>query len=550
MQPSSGMVQSIRTFMLAGTVALIWAGGAALAQKVPPPKQITNPNVLSAGAKTWWYANLGQLKNVQRAPFLSPAKSSFGSNVDAANPSEDLGAGQSETAIAATGNLVMAAWNDATGFFATACTPGGANLQASLTGVGFSTNGGASFTDLVGLPNPDCNQAWFGDPSVVAVDNGAAFIVSSLYLPSFTFTCPGVFFEITVSVATVGGSTVTFTNPITAVSSTDLCTTFADFLDKPFMAYDSPTRTLVISYTRFRAFPGFGTGQIEAVEAQVPADPSTLSSANFSAPSIIWAEEKTVFNQGSYPALATTASFPADFYVVWERNWISNLFNGDPFVFIHAACAIGGLDTTTCAGSTADPIVVTQGQVNSTAAGGVKSTDLVVIAGYNRGLGNDFPRIAFDGPLNQVIVEWNDASLHPLADIWMRAFPSHLGTPGPISKVNTDDSGALHFLPAVCAASDGSIVSSWYDRRRGGADSTSTDYFAETRPNPTTNRIDHPVTTGSTDWNATSSIIIPNFGDYTNNTCTTSANGKPLAYYNWSDGRTGVPQPFVDDRTH
>jgi hypothetical protein len=444
----------------------------------------------------------------------------------------------------------MSAWNDATGFFATSCTPSATNLQQSGTGVGFSTNEGASFTDLVGLPNPNCNQRWSGDPGVVAVDNGSSFIVSSLYLPSVTATCPGpVFFEIAVSVATVSSNgEVSFTDPITAVSSTDACTTPADFVDKPFMAYDSPTRTLVISYTRFPG-TGFGTGQIEAVEAAVPVNAATLNSASFTASSVIWPEESSFINEGSYPALATTASFPADFYVAWERNWQSNLFNGDPFVYILAACAIGGLDVTTCEGSPANPIVVTQGQVNSSSAGGVKSTDLVVIQGYNRGIGNDFPRIAFDQPLNRVIVEWNDASLHPLADIWMRDFAAHLVSSEAINKVNDDNSGALHFLPAICIQADGSIVSSWYDRRKGGPNSTLTDYFAETRPSPSVNTTDHPVTTGPTDWNATSSSIVPNFGDYTNNACTALTKNKNVAYYNWSDGRTGVPQPFVDS-TH
>lgn len=184
------------------------------------------------------------------------------------------------------------------------------------------------------------------------------------------------------------------------------------------------------------------------------------------------------------------------------------------------------------------------GQRNSNGAGGVKSLDAVAIAGFSRGLGQDFPRIAVDAPLGKVVVVvWNDASAHPLGDIWMRALPMNLEIAGPISKVNDDNSYALHFLPAVSVRSDGSVATSWYDRRIGGPNSAQTDYFGETRKTPTTSAADFPITTGSTDWSGTSSFISPNFGDYTDNASTGMT-----TYYTWSDGRIGVPQPFVDHR--
>ena len=45
----------------------------------------------------------------------------------------------------------------------------------------------------------------------------------------------------------------------------------------------------------------------------------------------------------------------------------------------------------------------------------------------------------------------------------------------------------------------------------------------------------------STDWLATFSVIVPNFGDYTDNFVSASNQ----LYVTWSDGRTGVPQPEV-----
>jgi hypothetical protein len=167
----------------------------------------------------------------------------------------------------------------------------------------------------------------------------------------------------------------------------------------------------------------------------------------------------------------------------------------------------------------------------------------VAIAGYNRGIGNDFPRVAVDVPLGRVAFEWNDASLHPLGDIWLRTFNLQLQAPDAIRKVNDDNSFALHFLPAVSVRSNGALVSSWYDRRLSGPDSTVTHYFGEVRSAPGAAARDFRITTGPTDWNGTSTLTVPNFGDYTDNTSTGTT-----SYFTWSDGRLGIPQPFVDSR--
>jgi hypothetical protein len=491
-----------------------------------------NGQGLSQGGKMWYYGpQTGHGSLVRK-----PTGTSTYPNVDAAKLSEDLAGGQAETAIAAAGQKVMAVWNDATGFFVFPST----TPQASLTGVGFSRNGGASFTDLVGLPNNNPNQQWYGDPSVVAVDNGAFFIVSSMYLPvGFDCTQGPVQFAIAVSVATVTQNNVEFTNPIVAASTGDGCTTGqTGILDKDFMRYDPKTRTLAITFTDFTFF-GFGSGQIELVTAKVPLSPPFLSSADFSAPIVVWPEEPGVENEGSYPALAVLppGSNSSTIFVSWERNWFTNQFNGDPYVYIYAAEVRGGVVT---AGGPGNPVVVTLGQANSTALGGVKSMDLEQIVGYNRFNGNDFPRIAWDSARNRVAIVWNDASHHPLGDIFMRAYSPGLTNPGAILRINSDTSGALHFMPAVCFLSDGSMVTSWYDRRNYGPSSSVTDYWGDIRPAPYAAANNFVITTVATDWNATGSIITPNFGDYTDNACTGTQ-----AYFTWSDGRLGVPQPFV-----
>jgi hypothetical protein len=292
-----------------------------------------------------------------------------------------------------------------------------------------------------------------------------------------------------------------------------------------------------MSYTRFFIAGGHsGTGQIEMVRAHLPADPGRLASESWSGPITVWPEEPATVNQGAYVSVGRNG----DAYVAWERNVNSNLSNGDPYVYIHAARILNG-SATPAVGGPAHPRIVTLGQRNSNGAGGVKSLGSVAIAGYDRGLGQDYPRIAVNSRLHKIVIVWNDASAHPLGDIWMRALPTDLSVKGPIVKVNDDDSFALHFLPAVSVRSDGSVATSWYDRRLSGPNSTRTHYFAETRTTPTTQAKDVRITTGSTDWAATSSLSTPNFGDYTDN-----ASSGTTTYFTWSDGRIGVPQPFVD----
>ena len=146
------------------TVAIFFVGCSSLAVSVfgqgrarlLPPNHI-NPRVLSQGARMWWFGP----QPTTVSPTVRAAITPAWPNVDAANPNEDVAGGQSETAIAAAGDRVMAAWNDATAFFVSPTT----NPKASGTGVGFSRDGGKTFRDLVGLPNNNPSQQWFGDPS-------------------------------------------------------------------------------------------------------------------------------------------------------------------------------------------------------------------------------------------------------------------------------------------------------------------------------------------------------------------------------------------------
>jgi len=535
------------TLTVSLTVALSLAAyvPASSAPRRASPLDKLNPALLSQGARRWLTGP------PERPGVRARSVPRFGSNLDVNDPARDLAGGQSETAIAAGGRRVLAAWNDVTGLLVQPTT----GRRGSLTGVGLSADNGRSFTDLTGLPNNNSNQQWFGDPTIVAVDDGRAFIIGSLYFPNSNpagIDCARpARFDLAVSVARVAaGGRGTFTNPIVAVRGGNYCdlalpTPSADLalLDKEWLSYDPASRTLAMSYTRFfMSGTHTGTGQIELVRARVPANPAALTSTAFSPPVVIRSEEPTVVNTGAYVAVAPGGTA----YVAWERNFGTNLpgGNGDPYVYVHAA-AVGPGEVVPVADHAAPPrivtTVVTKGQKGASRSGGVRSLDAIVIAGYNRGGGQDFPRVAVNRRSGAVIVVWNDASRHPLGDIFLRAFSPNLRRPGRIQKLNDDNSFALHFMPAVSIRADGAIVSSWYDRRLGGANSASTDYFGEVRRTPGGRGPDFRITTGPTDWTADSSLLTPNFGDYTDN-----ASSGNRTWFTWSDGRLGVTQPFVD----
>jgi hypothetical protein len=459
----------------------------------------------------------------------------FGTNTDPNDPSQDTGGGQSETAIGAAGKHLVAAWNDVSGFFA----PSSTTPQGSVTGVAYSSDGAQTWQDLIGLRNNRPTQGWGGDPTVVAIDR-SHFLVGSLYLPSQHFARCRSRLQLAVeSIRVLPDGSLAVGLPVIAADGGTICDPNAAFLDKEFMSYDPTTRTLAMSYTRFLPFnypTTCGNGQIEVVRATVPPNAATITGSDFSSPIVVQPDsgcQSSVFASGAYPAVSPNG----DIYVAWENNIQSNQFDGNPYVYIMAAEVRAGATTPTT------PVTVTINQQNAQPDGGVKSLDNDLISGYSRGIGQDFPRIAFNAARNRVEIEWNDASLHPLGDIFLKELLHGLSNnaTAPVRQVNDDQSYALHFLPAVSVRSDGTVCSSWYDRHLWGADSTKTDYYGECRDGSGANAADFRITTGATDWAGTSSLLNPNFGDYTDNTSSGTT-----TYFIWSDGRIGVPQPFVD----
>ncbi len=489
-------------------------------------------------------------------------------NVDAASISEDrtnsgayLG-GQSETSIAASGKYVVEAWNDATGLHAGCGSP---NYKEELTGYGFSSDGGKTFTDLGGLPNFNClnGSRWQGDPSVAVYSNSGFtyFYVSSLYSCSSLSGCPdmplgGV--AVAVSACQVTGDTLSCSQP--NIVATGFCsgvpnngvTSCFPLLDKDYLAIDPVRKRLYMSFTDFtETFNGINFASINQIEMAAcdltdPLAPACSNGPTSPQPYLTLAtsDPNGCEQEGSYPAVRAGNG---DVYVAYEYNWVTNYVGPDFCINsaptsvivnrIPAACLVSPLSPSPS--PCAPPF-----QQNSNI---IISTDATVVPGYNRFQMNDFPRIAVSEPYHSVSLVWNDARNTPLGDIFLQSYDldslSYLQL-APV-RLNSDDRFEdMHTMPGLKnTSSDGLLNVTWYDRRGSNAGTGKTDVYGALNLKPTTSTSpasNTRITNQPTDWLAVTSQIVPNFGDYTDNFV--SAAG--TLFVTWSDGRSGVPQPY------
>src|SRR4051794_33780552 len=265
------MLRTVRYAVALIVAALVLVVSApAFAKTNPFCARLGHRIQASAGAQMFCFG----LRRTGAAWRLAPlAPTSFGTNVNAADPAEDIspaGArayGQSETSIAGSGPYVVEAWNDATSLVSPCPSP---RHKEEGTGVGVSGNAAASFVDVGGPPNDCRTLILFGDPSVEAWHTAAAgdvFYVSSLYdRPDGTGRS---FLAVNACRATGTGSSPRLTcgQPIKIAESTQ-CETedgtqFCSFLDKEFLAIDRARGRLYVSYTDFGLTGGKTNGEID-----------------------------------------------------------------------------------------------------------------------------------------------------------------------------------------------------------------------------------------------------------------------------------------------
>ncbi len=162
------------------------------------------------------------------------AAQSIPTNVRANNPAGDgLNAGQSEEDIIAWGDYLLAGWNDGQGFLA----PG--NGQ----GVGYSTDGGLTWTDAGNPPVPAGYPAWewTSDPLVAVNERTGTFYYCGLADATAGTNAIGIAIGSFVGNAFVWSSA----NVIRELGNA------TNFLDKQWLVADSLTGNVYVSYTNF-----------------------------------------------------------------------------------------------------------------------------------------------------------------------------------------------------------------------------------------------------------------------------------------------------------
>jgi hypothetical protein len=528
----------------------------------------------SAGAQIFCFGPTRTGPASQQRPAAGPrAAGATPANVNAASFAEDIspsgarGYGQSETSIAASGKYVVEAWNDSTGFFA-GC---GAPLnKEETTGFGFSANGGKSFTDLGGLPNPGCNSDLFeGDPSVAAYKVGGStyFYISSLFDSPLGTGNSMVAMDACKVTGSGQRATLACSRPIVLASST-FCMkvpvapgqteTFCNFLDKDFLTIDPARHRLYATFTEFPMNVGGLGSRIELAVCDLgnalggsgpaggtPASPvcENNKAGKHTYLIVVPADATGCENEGAYPAADPVTG---DVYIGYESNPDTDLLNAAPcntlptsnvMTVVPARCLALAAHAT-CGASAAEAVPVV-------------SLGSAPIPGYSRFPLQDFPRVAVSDPAGTVSMVWNDTRYHPEGDILLQSF--NLGSLAPVQAVpvmlDKPVAGGLNFLPALRGAdASGNLDVAWFSRR--SVRTADTNVYAaigispRTTAAPTSNT---RITGVSSNWDNSVSDINPNFGDYTDDSVAVTGTAPYIGgtlYISWSDGRTGVPQPF------
>lgn len=556
-------------------------GGAG--RNSPFCKELGKRYQASAGAHN--FCDGPQLRLGSHAhPALGPTTAGTPGNVDAAKIAEDVSPagvpaqGQSEVSVAAAGRYVVEAWNDATGFL-TAC--GAPSFKEELTGLGFSSNGGRSFTDLGGVPNLNCHKYLYeGDPSVAAYRVGGRdyFYVSSLYDPVNGLGPTEIAFDACSVTGSGTAASLTCGQPTIAASSSQCeiykeriskhktrTFEFCSFLDKDFLAIDPAHGRLYVTYSDFlvngakvdpeamsvcdignaSGGPGRAGGTPAAPVCEHGTKLVKVSTHLLAGkPYVTVARASTCENEGSYPAadLAT-----GNVYVGYEYNWGSSLgflpceSASTPVADVMAKLPLRCL-TLTAASPCAKPTART--------AVPVVSMEADLVPGYNRFPVNDFPRLAVSDRYHTVSMVWNDTRLHPFGDIMLQSFKR--GRLRPVQRrpvvLDRPHHGGLDMLPALrTATANGRLDVSWYTRASVATADTGVAAALDVSPLTTVTPHNVKITNALSNWVNDSSLIIPNFGDYTDNAVSVTGSwpyvGRTL-YVAWSDGRLGIPQPF------
>jgi hypothetical protein len=463
--------------------------------------------------------------------------------------------GRSETTIAAdpSGRYLLSGWNDADGFcgppFNVPCLP---PAVPGLSGYAYSTDGGASWVDA-GAPfvvsTPGGQKVTRGDPWMDTGGPGNSNFYYANLAVDTTTSDPGLG-GMVVHTGAFDKKSFSFNNGVFLASPNAP----NDFLDKEALCSGKSgvaEDNVAVSVTNFAevgGIPFFGFGQIEVYA-------STDEANSFPIRTIVQPDEtisvplnEGIINQGS------TCAFGPDgeLYVVWERGFLY------PFLGQGAAGAFPQIvfASSQDGGQTFGP---------RTLVSYISSGALFPPGGYNRTNHNDFPRIAVahSGPYRgRVYVTYQSSEQ---ANGGTQAVTGGLGHYDlDVYLSYSDDGGAtwsapilvagggdelIQFWPVVSVQPDGDVVISYNESSEteipdfldlNGTGTSLVDvYSALSSDGGASFGAPLKVTEVTTDWGATATNIVPNFGDYIFHVSTGNKD-----HVTWADGRNGVPDVF------
>lgn len=296
------------------------------------------------------------------------------------NAGDAIGETQGEVAVAVYGDTVVVGWNDSKGFFVVGVT---------LSGFGYSTDGGQTFTDGGGLPLALATDQAFGDPGI-DTDQQGNWYYNSIYTRGTTAATQQQ--NISVHHGRFNGSgQLVWDSPVQAsIGQRNVGNLSA--MDKCLLACDRVTGNVYVSYTRFST--GVLPPQIEIVR-------SVTQGTTWDPPIVLDATSTpTTSKQAARPFCGPAG----EVYVVWEKG--ANTINcPDGFGNVNNPDGQIAFTRSLNFGLTYDPFTVIGLAGLSFMASG---------PGDLRERGNEFPDIAVDrsgGTFNgKLYVTWHEAA--------------------------------------------------------------------------------------------------------------------------------------------
>jgi hypothetical protein len=291
--------------------------------------------------------------------------------------------GQAEQMIAVKDSSILVAWNDGLGF---ATAP-----YSSTQGYGYSVDGGATYTDG-GSPPVPAGWRWASDPLVTVNEKTGDFWFCAMVDDNLTMN------GIALVKARFNAGTVQWSTPQLVRSGNNSSVLF----DKPWLAADSLSGRLYLSYTVFGVIADTIVFQRSSVGGTTWDNPQRLSS-----------NAEAGFVQGSRPVVGPGG----EVYVTWYSIATTSPY-ADPM----------RIRKSTDEGVSFGP-AATAASVYSNFGSGAP--------GFNRGTGITYPSIAVDRSTGthrgRVYVAWNES---------IDFYGDPLGTTGSVSETEANGTPA------------------------------------------------------------------------------------------------------------